>query len=218
VAHRDGTCLVRWDELAPDRAGPWPAGGTVLFLWPHLRGDLRRPAWARGDDDAEDEYTPWWNREDSKVSAALLLPFYADLVAFLTERAGPVRLGLLGRFRALRDHLERLDADQPLGALAGTILGGATTPAELAALVEGAEERARTACTVVFGAPKAAVLHARRDERGLWLWLAPGVRDAFDRFVDGTGAGAAFLRESLDWAMTGAGPPAPRPPETLRDR
>jgi hypothetical protein len=209
------TCLVLWDEVDPGRSRAPPAVGALLFLWPHLRGDLRRPAWSRSADEAEDDNAPWWNLEDSKVSAALLLPFYRDLLAFLAERAGRPRPGLLDRLRALRSHLRGHPTTQPPGTMAG-ILGGAGLAEELAELVEGAEEGDRAARTVAFGARKEAIVHARRAERGLWLWLSPPVRQAFELFAEGAPGGSSLIRRDMDWSATGQGAPAPRPPEAPR--
>jgi hypothetical protein len=208
------TCLVLWDEVDPGRTGAPPAAGAVLFLWPHLRGDLRRPVWSRSADEAEDENAPWWNLEDSKVSAALVLPFYQDLLAFLAEQAGRPRPGLLDRLRAVRSHLRGHPTGQRSGALTA-ILGGAGLAEELAELAEGAEPGERAACTVAFGARKEAIVHARREERGLWLRLSPAVRRAFDRFAEGAPGGSSLVRRDMDWSVTGQGAPAPRPPEAL---
>jgi hypothetical protein len=203
---------VLWDEVVHGPSGPWPTAGTVLFLWPRLHGDLRRPAWASRPGDPEDENAPWWNGEDSKVSAARLLPFFADLVAFLCERAGPAQFESPGRLEAARRLLRRVLAGQRQG-----VGDGAARPIEeLAALIEGAPGSHRGACTVTFGTPVAAVLHARREERCLWLWLAPALRDGFDRFGAEARGGVRFIRCAMDWSMAGTGLPAPRPPQALQ--
>jgi hypothetical protein len=212
---RELRCSVVWDELAPGRTDSGPPGGTLLFLWPHLRDDRRHPDWARrpGDDD---EYQPWWNREDARVSAALLRPFYEKLLAFLSARAGPPRFHFLDRFRALRRALGHFETDRRLSVLSDAIRARPTPLEELTALVEGAEGNDRSACTVAFGTPDAALLHARHNERCLWLWLAPAVRQDFDRFREEASGSFRFLQTVMDWTQTGAGLPAPRPPRTLR--
>jgi hypothetical protein len=216
-AARPGEEVVRvlWDEVAPRPPGGWPAGGTLLFLWPQLRGDSRLPAWAVRPDDPEDERTTWWNREDSKLSAALLQPLCAELVAFHSSRAGPVRLESQGGLEAARQCLRRL-VDGALrlfrsGTARPTRLDG------LAALVEGAEGNAQADLTLAFGAPPAAVLHARYDERCLWVWQSDQVREDFDRLLVAAGDGSRFIRSGMDWSRTGKGMPAPRPP-VLRGR
>ena len=206
-----GTCRVLWDEVPPSQAGSWPAGGTLLFLWPQLSGDRRLPGWAWRSSDPEDEYVPWWNLEDSKLSAALLRPCYSDLVAFLSDHGGPAQFEALPRVTAVREYLRRLDIGQR--GRAASVTAGRNPVDDLAALVEGADESGRSACTVIFGFPDVAVLHARRDERCLWLWLAPAVREGFDRFREEAGDGNLFLRCGMDWFMTGNGMPAPGPPE-----
>jgi hypothetical protein len=209
---RDGTACVLWDQVEPRPMGPWPTGGTVLFLWPHLRGDLRRPGWARRDDDPEDEYDPWWNREDSKVSAALLRPLCADLVGFLAERAGPARFEFVDRAEPGPWSLRRLAPGGRLRELATAFLTRTSPLDRLVALVEGAAPDDRDACTMSFGARRGAMLYARRNERCLWLWLAPDLRRDFDRFLDQAGGGTRYLRCIMDWSMSGQGLPAPRPP------
>jgi hypothetical protein len=213
VGHGEGTYRILWDQVDAGAAGPGADGGTLLFLWPRIRGDRRCPSWARRADDGEDENAPWWNREDGKVSAALLLPFYADLVARLSERAGPARFEFLGRPDAVGQPARRFDTGQRLRALSNSFLARSAPLDRLAALVEGAEDGDRAACAVIFGA-RAAVLHARRDERCLWLWLTPGVRVGFDLLREETGA--RFLRCEMDWTMTGSGLLAPRPPRLPR--
>ena len=206
---RASTPLVLWDEIGAGPTGPWPSGGTLLFLWPHLPGDLRRPAWAHREGEAEDEYAPWWNREDSKVSAALLLPFYAELVASLSARAGPARFEFADRFQAARAYFRRFVPGRRQRRLPGAVLARAASIELLTGLVEGVERSDPSTCTVTFGHPGAAILHARRDERCVWLWLTPRVREGFDRFLDGVG-GVRFDRRSMDWSETGsrdAGPP-----------
>jgi hypothetical protein len=195
---------VLWDEVVPTMAGSWPAGGTLLFLWPHLRGHHLRPAWTRRPGDDEDELGAWWNLEDRKVSAALLRPFYAELLAFLSARVGAARFELLeppGSTRIV----------QRVRALLGGTAPGLTPPDQLAALVEGAAPAERKAGTITFGTPVSAILHGRRDECCLWLWLETPVVADFERFL-AAGAGAPFHRCDMDWSGTGAGSPAPRPP------
>jgi hypothetical protein len=187
----------------------------VLFLWPQARGDLRRPAWSRPEDDDEDEYDPWWNREDNRVSAALLRPHCDDLLAFLAEQAGPPRFEFGERLEALRAYLRRLDPGHPLRAIASTFLNRPLPLDQLVSLVEGAGEFDRSRCTVRFGAPARAVLHARRNERCLWLWVARDFEAAFERFREEAGPGGRFLHSAMDWARTGDGLLAPRPPESL---
>jgi hypothetical protein len=206
---------VAWDEVAPGRALSRPSSGSLLFLWPRLREDRRRPDWTRRPGE-EDEYQPWWNREDSKVSAALLRPFYEELVASLAEQAGPPRFYFVDRFRAMRRVLGHLDTDRSLRVLSGFFLARPSPLEELAALVEGAEGNERSACTVTFGNPDRSILHVRHNERCLWLWLAPGQREGFDRLLARVGWNSSFLRTAMDWERSGTGLPAPLPPDSLR--
>jgi hypothetical protein len=198
--------------VAPIPAGPWPSGGTVYFLWPRLTGDRRSPAWSVRPDEPEDEDAAWWNAEDSKVAASLLLPFYAELLAFLSEHAGPGWIERPGLLQALRARLRRLDPGRRLRFLWGALPTRAAALGEVAALVEGAGGSDHGSCTIRFGLLDAAVLHARRGERCVWLRVAPGLREDFDRFLDRSGGGR-FQHCHMDWSGTGTGTPAPRPPE-----
>lgn len=177
--------IVAWDEVPPELTPGWPPGGAVFFIWPTSRGERRWPEWLRRPFDPEDEDAYWWTREDCFVAAAWLRPYYASLMGSLAAKAGPAWVGV------------------------------STDGFDVAGLVEGANDAIPSELTLRFGSPCRAILHARRDERCIWLWVADELRSRFEDFRESNGGDARYRRWSMDWAGDRTGVPAPRPPATV---